>query len=107
MNQNSKSLYEEPRDARGRFAKGNSGGPGNPLGGQVARLRSAMLTAVSVEDMQAIVRQLVELAKGGNVQAAKEVFDRCLGRPVEADLLERIGELEDALLRIVADGEAA
>ncbi len=54
-----------------------------------------MLAAVSDAEMKAIVAKLVELAKGGNVPAAKEVLDRCLGRPVEADLLERLDELEE------------
>ena len=82
------------RDGRGRFSKGNSGGPGNPYAQQVGKLRSALLRAVSEADMQAIVGRLVELAKEGNVQAAKEVIDRCIGRPVEADLFERIEQLE-------------
>ncbi len=56
-----------------------------------------MLAAVSDKEMKAIVKKLVELAKRGNVPAAKEVLDRCLGRPVEADLLERLEELEELL----------
>jgi hypothetical protein len=56
-----------------------------------------MLDAVTEEDMHAILGKLVELAKAGHVQAAKEVLDRCLGRTIEADLLERLEQLEDAL----------
>ena len=85
------------RDERGRFAPGNVGGPGNPHAKQVGKLRSAMLAAVSDKEMKAVVKKLVELAKGGNVPAAREVLDRCLGRPVEADLLERLEELEELL----------
>ena len=85
------------RDERGRFAPGNVGGPGNPHAKQVGKLRSAMLAAVSDQEMKAVVKKLVELAKGGNVPAAREVLDRCLGRPVEADLLERLEELEELL----------
>ena len=85
------------RDERGRFAPGNVGGPGNPHAKQVGKLRSAMLAAVSDKEMKAVVKKLVELAKGGNVPAAREVLDRCLGRPVEADLLERLAELEELL----------
>ena len=43
----------------GRFTKGNPGGPGNPMGKQVAALRAAMLAAVTPEDMLALVRTLV------------------------------------------------
>lgn len=56
-----------------------------------------MLEAVTEKDMAAILGTLVELAKGGNVPAAKEVLDRCLGRTLEADLLERLEQLEASL----------
>ncbi len=85
------------RDERGRFAPGNPGGPGNPHAKQTGKLRSAMLKAVTEKDMRAVVMKLVELAKSGNVPAAKEVLDRCLGRPVEADLIERLDQVEELL----------
>ena len=90
------------RDERGRFAAGNPGGPGNPHAKKVGKLRSAMLTAVTDDEMRSIVKKLVELARSGNVPAAKEVLDRCLGRPVEADLLERLDELETMLKSVGA-----
>ncbi len=82
------------RDERGRFAKGNPGGKGNPHARAVGKLRTALLEAVSEEELKTIVKKLVELARQGNVQAAKEVLDRCLGKPVEADLIARLDELE-------------
>ena len=82
------------RDATGRFAKGNPGGPGNPYAKQAGKLRSAMMRAVTPTDMRCIVQKLVELAEEGNVQAAREVIDRCVGKSFEADLLERIEQLE-------------
>ena len=85
------------RDQTGRFARGNAGGPGNPLGGQVARLRSALIGAVSEEDMRAIIAKLVEKAKGGDTSAVKVLLERCLGRPIEHDILERLEALESAL----------
>ena len=88
------------RDASGRFAPGNAGGPGNPHAKQASRLRAAMLQAVTAEDMNAIVTKLIELAKTGSVPAAREVLDRCLGRPVEADLVDRIEDME----RLIAEG---
>jgi hypothetical protein len=87
----------ERRDERGRFAKGNSGGPGNPHAKRANQLRSAMYRSVKVGDMRQIVQSLVEEAKGGNVQAAREVLDRCLGKPIEADLIERLATLEQHL----------
>lgn len=85
------------RDSTGRFAQGNPGGPGNPYAKRVAALRGAMLEAVTKKDMAAILGKLVELAKSGSVPAAKEVLDRCLGRSLEADLLERMEQLEGQL----------
>jgi len=85
------------RDDKGRFTIGNPGGPGNPHAAKVARLRTAMLEAVDEGDMKEIIGKLKELATGGNVSAIKEILDRCLGRPTEADLLERLEQLEAML----------
>ncbi|HRQ74280.1 MAG TPA: hypothetical protein PLU35_14755 [Phycisphaerales bacterium] len=82
------------RDGRGRFAAGNPGGPGNPYAKRVGELRAALVEAVSAEDVRAIVGKLVEEAKAGDVRAIRELLDRTLGRPVEADLIERIEALE-------------
>ena len=68
------------RDGHGRFTKGNPGGPGNPHAAQVAQLRSALLDAVTTEDVQAVARRMVEEAKAGNVQAGRELLDRVLGK---------------------------
>ena len=81
----------------GRFLQGNPGGPGNPYTKRVAALREALLAEVSPEDLRAIVRVLVDQAKSGDVAAAREVLLRTLGRPVEADLLERLEALEERL----------
>jgi hypothetical protein len=85
------------RDDRGRFLPGNPGGPGNPLAVRVSKLRSALLNAVTEDDMREIVRKLVSLAKDGDTVAARILFDRVLGRPVESDLIARIEELEEQL----------
>ena len=47
----------------------------------------------------AIVAKLVDLAKQGDIPAAKEVLTRTLGKPHEHDLLERIELLELAVAR--------
>ena len=66
--------------SNGKFAAGNPGGPGNPHGGQVARLRAAMLEAVTSDDMRAVVLKLVELAKGGDLKAIDLLLTRTLGK---------------------------
>ena len=43
--------------------------------------------------------KLVELAKSDNAHAAREVPDRCLGKPQEADRIERM-ERFDALIGV-------
>ncbi len=80
--------------ATGRFVAGNPGGPGNPYAARVGELRSALLGAVSPGDLAAIAKRLVAAAKGGDVAAAKVLFERVLGRPLEADILERLEALE-------------
>ena len=68
------------RDNKGRFALGNLGGPGNPHVQRTAELRSARLSAVTPEDVAAIVQTLIKQALAGDVVAAREVLDRCLGK---------------------------
>ncbi len=89
--------FVDGRDARGRFTKGNPGGPGNPHARRVAALRSTLIREVTKDDIRAIVRRLIDLAKEGDIQAAREVFSRVLGRPIEHDLLERVELLEELL----------
>jgi hypothetical protein len=84
------------RTPGGRFAPGNAGGPGNPHAGTVSKLRAAILAAVTPEDIEAIVRALVHRAKGGDLGAARELLDRAIGKPTDADLSERIDALERA-----------
>ena len=85
------------RDASGRFAKGNPGGPGPAFPRRVAELRAAILDAVTPADVIDVIRALVKAAKGGDVAAAKVFLDRVLGTPLAVDVLERIEELEDQL----------
>ncbi len=68
------------RNASGRFVKGWKGGPGNPHARHVAEIRSVLMSAVSDDDLRAIVSTLVEKAKAGDVMAAREVLDRLLGK---------------------------
>lgn len=86
------------RDGRGRFAPGNAGGPGNPAGGQAERLRHALVNAVTENDIADIAAALIASAKTGDVQAVRELLNRVLGRPTDADTLARLERLEAALL---------
>jgi len=95
------------RDARGRFTKGNAGGPGNPFAAQVGKLRAAMYGAVTEADIKAVVIKLVEQAKSGDMTAARILFSRVFGRPLEADILERIEELENQAREAQCDADSA
>jgi hypothetical protein len=88
------STEDNGRDSSGRFTNGNTLARGNPLAKHVGRLRAALLDAVTDEDMKAVIRAMLEKAKGGNVAAAKIVLDRCLGSSEAVDMVGRIEELE-------------
>jgi hypothetical protein len=95
------------RTPGGRFAPGNAGGPGNPHAATVAKLRAAIMAAVTPEDIDAIIRALVHRAKGGDMAAIREVLDRAIGRPSDADLAERLDALERAAEQLREGGAAA
>lgn len=84
------------RDSGGRFAKGNPGGPGNPAVREVARLRRALLDAVTEADIREVVGVLIDKAKAGHLPAVRELLDRAIGKPTDGDLAERLEELERA-----------
>src|SRR5436190_12447126 len=55
------------RDARGRFAKGNRGGPGNPYARRVAQLRTLLLEIITEDDLRGVLCKLVERARAGDL----------------------------------------
>ncbi len=65
----------------GTFAIGNAGGPGNPHAGQVALLRTAMLAAVTGDDIAKITRKLVAMAETGDLKAMELLLSRTIGKP--------------------------
>lgn len=85
------------RSPAGRFGPGNPGGPGNPHAKQVASLRTAMLDAVTPAEIKALMKVLMTQAKGGDVRAIREIFDRTLGKAEGLDLLAKVAELEAAI----------
>jgi len=74
------------RNSDGRFTTGNPGGPGNPHSAQVQALSSALLEAVTPEDIAEVVTTLLTSAKSGDIAAAKVLLDRCLGRVTLANV---------------------
>src|SRR5947209_5471471 len=69
------------RDGKGRFAKGNSYGPGNPFARQVAALRSRLLARVTEGDVDAVADQLIKMAKEGDLAAIRLFLLYVVGKP--------------------------
>src|SRR5262249_8563515 len=78
----SQSRPDKGWDSRGRFTRGNKGGPGNPFNRRVAALRQLLLERVSDDDLAAIVDRLVQQAKEGDLAAAQLLLSDTVGKPL-------------------------
>src|SRR5690348_12553956 len=80
--------FTDFRQADGRFAKGNPGGPGRPR----ARERIAALDQRVAEAGDDLIDAALKVAKDGNVRAIEMLLDRIWpaqrGRPVEIEAAE-------------------
>jgi hypothetical protein len=100
MNESSPSPNGEQtgRDPRGRFARGNAGGPGNPFAAEVGKRRARLMKAIKVKDIDQAVKVMREVMSRGKdsdrLAAAKLLLDRAIGPIVEADVIERLEHLE-------------
>jgi hypothetical protein len=97
------------RDAAGRFAKNNPGGPGNPFARRIAEFRKAIAAAATPEKIAAVVAKLEEKALEGDVAAAKLYLAYAIGKPGPApdpDRLDvdegRLAQQEMELFRLMA-----
>ena len=89
------------RDETGRFGPGNRFAKGNPHAKRVAQLRSAMLEAVSEDDLRQVITSMLSRAKAGDVPAAKVLLERVMGPPEALDSMERLDALEEKLVEFV------
>lgn len=69
------------RQDKGQFAKGNKGGPGNPHAATVAKLRGAMLKAVTPTAIKRVMNKLIQMAEGGDLKAIELLLNRTCGKP--------------------------
>src|SRR5262249_61920857 len=69
------------RDAIGRFAKGNPGGPGNQYYRRQAQLKRLLLESVTDEDVLSVMQVLLGLARGGDLAAIKLFLEYSVGKP--------------------------
>ena len=74
------------RDNAGKFSAGNSFGRGNPVARHAQRLRQLFVQAVTEDDVTAIVKKLVAMAKDGDIQAANLLLTRALGKPSTSEV---------------------
>ena len=100
------STVSNGRGKRGRFTKGNPGGPGRPRGPDFRRLifEQAERRGVDVEDaVWDVFSALLERAKNGDVQAAKLILDRlCDSDPVVVDVTHQPMSMSERAARIEA-----
>jgi hypothetical protein len=79
------------RGPGGRFQPGCRPGPGNPFAKRVASLRKALLDSVTEADVATIGQKLLQLARIGDVPAAKVLLSYLVGKPtapVDPDRVE-------------------
>tara|TARA_R110002094_G_scaffold57349_1_gene68473 strand:- start:455 stop:916 length:462 start_codon:yes stop_codon:yes gene_type:complete len=69
------------RKANGRFVAGCAPGPGNPHVRRAAELQEAVRGAVTGKQLSQVMQALYELAMGGDVQAARVLLERIVGKP--------------------------
>lgn len=89
-------------DGRWKFRKGNALGTGRVRGKKYSvssRLRTVMECAVTEQDVMDIMDKMVDMAKRGNISAAREVFDRVIGKADESAVLQKLEELEVEMLQ--------
>ncbi|QNN24313.1 hypothetical protein HED60_19235 [Planctomycetales bacterium ZRK34] len=86
-------------DQRGRFTVGNKAAVGRRTrhAERVGKLRDELLDAITPEAIRKAITALIREAESGNVAAIRELLDRAVGKPIEADLLERLESLETAI----------
>jgi hypothetical protein len=76
------------RDARGRFGKGNPGGPGRPKRSIEQQYLDAAIGVVSITAWKAIIRKAVKQAKQGDFRGREWLGNLMMGRdPILAQKL--------------------
>jgi hypothetical protein len=85
------------RDRRGRFTVGNTGGPGNPHGARIERIRAMLFDAATDDEIRKICRVIVERAAAGELKFVREYLNRTIGKPMSGDQEERFRRIEAIL----------
>lgn len=82
------------RTATGNFAKGNKASVGrtSPVAPKRQHLNQVLFKAVSDADIRSIVKRLVKMAKAGDIEATKVLFNRVFGKPIVITTEEEEGD---------------
>jgi hypothetical protein len=70
----------DARDAKGRFAKGNKGGPGNPMAGMVNKVRKAFLEYFDSACMKVLCEFMFRKALNGDPRYARIILQYTIGK---------------------------
>lgn len=95
------------RDQRGRFLVGNRGGPGNPRGGERARLWHRLMDLVTDADVATVYRAMLKAAIHGDTQAQAVFFRVVLGAGTQSEPAFHEAGGDDPLATLNAMNEAA
>jgi len=78
---------QRKRDARGWFVPGNKAAKSHrhPQARHATKLAEAFRSSIKAADIKAIARKLVQMARKGDLPAIRELLDRTLGRPPQAE----------------------
>ena len=71
------------RDGKGRFVKGNMGGPGRSKRKTEDKYLKALRDSVTSKEWKAICKQAIKDAKKGDRSARQWLSDYLLGKPVQ------------------------
>jgi hypothetical protein len=89
------------RDAAGRFAVGNAGGPGSRR--RPADFRRALEESIGPAHVAAVMRKATKMALEGNLGAIRFVAERTCGKPAEAPVENEPLSVAVPRLRTAAD----
>jgi hypothetical protein len=82
------------RGADGKFRPGNRLGQGNPLAGRAAKIRAILLKKLTPKRAATIAEMIIVKAEAGDLAYIRELLDRTIGKPTNAEVMERIEALE-------------
>jgi hypothetical protein len=92
------------RDKRGRFVKGNSGGPGRPALATEAALAEGIKAACTAERVASAMDKLYALGMKGNVKALGLWLAYAVGKPADSAVEQQLAMLETLVAGLAIAG---